>query len=85
MDRVGAHRLTHYGDGDDDPVVLSHGGGHPCLWVRRLTPVWRRRACGWVWAGVHARSRSCDDDDDIITSIVGDGRGLGWDPVGVPR
>ena len=86
MDQAGAYRLKHYGNGDNDPVVVSHGGGHPCLWVRRLTPVWRRRVCGWVWAGAHARPRSCNDNDDVIViaSVVGDGRGPMWDPVGVP-
>ena len=85
MDRAGVRRLTHYGDVDDDPVVVLHGGGRPCPWARRLTPVWRRRACGSVWAGAPARSHSYDDDDDIVVvaSVVGDGRGPGWDPVGV--
>ena len=31
-------------------------------------------------------SHLCNDDDDtvVVTSVVGDGRGPGWDPVGVP-
>ena len=86
LDRAGAHHLKHHGGEDDDPVVVSHGGGRPCLWVHRLAPVSRRRACGWVWAGAHAHSRLCDDDNDvvIIASVVGEGRGPGWGPVGVP-
>ena len=86
MDRVGVHHLTHYGDVDDNPIIVSHSGGRPCPWARRLMPVWRRRACGSVWAGAPARSHSYDDDDDdviVIASIVGDVRGPGWDPVGV--
>ena len=84
MDRAGARPLTHYGDGDNDPVVVSHSGGRPRPWARRLAPVLRRWGCGWMWAGAHARSRSCDDDDVVVASVVGDGRGPGWDPVGVP-
>ena len=84
LDRAGARRLTHYRDGDDDPVVVSHGEGRPFPWARCLTPVWRWRACGWVWAGVRTRSRSCNNNDDVVMSVVGDGRGPGWDPAGVP-
>ena len=86
MDRAGARQLMHYGDGDDDPVVVSHGGGRPCPWARHPASVLRRWECGWMWAGAPARSHSYDDDDDvvIVRSVVGDGRGPGWDPVGVP-
>ena len=86
LDRAGACPLMHYGDGDDDPVVVSHGGGRPCPWAHRPASGLRRWECGWMWAGAPARSHSYDDDDDvvIVRSVVGDGRGPGWDPVGVP-
>ena len=84
VDRVGACHLTHYGDGDNDPVVVLHGGGHPCPWARRLMPILRQRACSWVWVGVHARSHLCDDDVVVVTSVVGEGRGPEWGPVGDP-
>ena len=86
LDRAGVHPLTHHGDRDDDPVVVSHGRGRLCPWARRLAPVLRWRGYGWMWAGAPARSHSYDDDDDVIViaSVVGDGRGPGWDPVGVP-
>ena len=48
MDRVGAHPLTHHGDGDDDPVVVSHGGGRPCPCASSNA---RLEAAG-VWLGV---------------------------------
>ena len=85
MDRAGVLHLTNYGDGDDDPVIVSHGGGRPCPWAHRLMLVWRRQGCGWMWVGPCARSRSCDDDDVVVVaSVVGEGRGPGWDPVGDP-
>ena len=86
LDRAGAHRLKHYRGGDDDPIVISHSGGRPCPWARCLAPVSRQRACGWVWAGAHTHSCSCNDDNDIIiiASVVGEGRGPEWGPVGVP-
>ena len=55
LDRAGARPLTHHGDGDDDPVVVSHGGGRPRPWARRLVLILRRRGCGWMWAGACAR------------------------------
>ena len=84
MDQAGAHCLTHCGDRDDDPIVVSHSGGRPCPWACRLMPILRRQACGWMWAGACAHSHSCDDDDDIvvIASVVGKSRSPGWDPVG---
>ena len=65
------HRLT---------LVSGRGlpiGAHVGVWALDrvgacpLMPVWRRRACGWVWAGACACSRSCDDNDgDIVVSVV---------------
>ena len=85
MDWGGARPLMHYGDGDDDPIVVSHGEGRPHLWARRLAPILRRQGCGWMWAAARTCSRSCDDNVVVvIASVVGDSRGPGWDPVGVP-
>ena len=55
LDRAGAHPLTHYGDRDNNPVVVSHGGGRPRPWACRLAPVLRRWGCGWMWAGARVR------------------------------
>ena len=84
LDRAGARPLTHHVDRDDDPVVVLYGRGCPYLWVCCLTPVLKQQACGWMWAKPPAHSHSFDDDDDVIvvTSVVGDSRGPGWDPVG---
>ena len=43
-----AHHLTHYRDGDNDPIIVLHGRGCLCLWVHRLMPILRRWACGWM-------------------------------------